>query len=303
MIYRAERHAGAADLAIRVARYEHADPFQFAAGHKRADFEPLAGVAARAIVDRAYRGDLNIGEAFARLGVAVAASDRGSFEVAGPRIGNLSVGQPVEPVAGLEDRIVQQRHVGGGQNRLAVGTSVGLRQPAMVERVLDGKIERGRTRGNAVVIGRIALRGDKRLAATVRTAREIGKARHLPVERLDQGLGSKRGDVVATVGEVDPLVSIFAPGSAHAMMAHVVAGQRDRAVGDGGAALVFVEVDRKHPTQPAAAGLQEPLGPARERQPDLEVDVARNRAGHLAIGFRAGDFVRRQCRSSAGRAR
>ena len=53
-----QRHARAADFAVGGAGDENTDPFQFAACLQRADLQPLACIAARAVIDRADGCDL-----------------------------------------------------------------------------------------------------------------------------------------------------------------------------------------------------------------------------------------------------
>jgi hypothetical protein len=212
--------------------HEDADPVQLAPRHGRADFQRFAVFIACALIDQARGFDLGGGQALAGL-IGPLAQDRGGIDMAGARIGDLAIHQPVEPVTGFQRGGMQRRQIGGQQDRLTLGIGVGAGQPCVMEGILRGEGQRRGARGNAVEVTRVTLRFDQRLASAVAASGEVAVARRLTIEHMDQRLGGHGGSVDPALGEILALLQVVAPAHVIALMAHVGAGHDDGAVGDG----------------------------------------------------------------------
>lgn len=154
----------------------------------------------------------------------------------------------------------------------------------MQQRVLHLEIHCRRAGDDAVEVVRIALCLDQGFAPAVRAPTEIGIRRSPVVEGFDQCFRSPCGEVHTAVGEIGALLRIGTEGPAIALMTHVGTGYDEAAAFERYAACDCVRSQRNAAAQPAAADLQEALGPAIQRQLHAKADARCQRAFDIAYG-------------------
>ena len=153
----------------------------------------------------------------------------------GPRVGNQSVLQTIQGIAGRQGSTVQDSQLGREQNVSAIGTGVRAILPRMVEGILDLEIHGRGAGGDAIEVVRIPLRLYERFTSAIGAPRKVSITRCLTVVGGNDCLGDKRGDMVSAVGKINPLLGVYAKGAVthHSLMTHIIGRNRQPALQSG----------------------------------------------------------------------
>ncbi len=203
----------------------------------------------------------------------------------------------MQRVALREHRVVHELRLRLGQRLIRVQRELHL--PIRAGRVHVDVPVRERTRDDAVVVARIALRGHHALAAARRAAFVVGVVERRAIERVDQVLRLHRHVVQRAEREVDDLLGMperkHARGAVGCRVTRVGAGRRIAAAQRN--LHVAPALDRAGPA--AVADGEELAVPILRRQPELDVDVrvGRRLEHHRDLAMLGYGLRRRSVRS------
>ena len=185
------------------------------------------------------------------------------------RVFNDAILDVIDGVAGAERGCLDGGQL-GWRNVVGGRIECGQNIPGGVGQKVSPVIGR-RACEDAVIVGRIALRFHKGLAAAVGTRIEIGPARGVAVEVFDDGFGGDGGFVNGAIAEVDDLFGMVKRPAGVGDAAFVSGIRRGGSVVMLHGVGEFVEVDFSG--EAAVADALEFSIPASGGQPDFEANI------------------------------